>query len=70
MWESAGIASKVASDTPSSSSGSYSRDDDVKVQISIAMLQPDFRFWKAQFAGKECGKSRLAISHCLTALQY
>jgi hypothetical protein len=31
--------------------------------------QPNFRFWKAQFAGKQCVQSRLVISHCLTAPQ-
>jgi hypothetical protein len=32
------------------------------------VLQPDFRFWKVRFAGKECAPSRLVIvSHCLTA---
>jgi hypothetical protein len=31
------------------------------------VLQPDFRFWKARFAGKQCAQSRLVIPHCLTA---
>jgi hypothetical protein len=31
------------------------------------VLQPDFQFWKARFAGKQCTQSRLVISHCLTA---
>jgi hypothetical protein len=30
------------------------------------VLQPDFRFWKAWFAGKQCAQSRMVISHCLT----
>jgi hypothetical protein len=31
------------------------------------VLQPDFRFWNARFAGKTGVQSRLVISHCLTA---
>jgi hypothetical protein len=31
------------------------------------VLQPDFKFWKARFASKQCAQSRLVISHCLTA---
>jgi hypothetical protein len=30
------------------------------------VLQPDFRFWKARFAGKQCAQSRMVICHCLT----
>ena len=30
-------------------------------------LQPDFRFWKDRFAGKQCAQIRLVITHCWTA---
>jgi hypothetical protein len=30
------------------------------------VFQPDFRFWKARFAGKQWAQSGLVISHCLT----
>ena len=36
-------------------------------QENEGVLQPDFRFWKARFAGKQCVQSRLVIFHCLTA---
>ena len=37
-------------------------------QKNERVLQPDFRFWKARFAGKQCAQSRLVISHCLTQI--
>ena len=36
-------------------------------QMNERVLQPDFRFLKARFAGKQCAQSRLVNSHCLTA---
>ena len=30
-------------------------------QKNKCVLQPDFRFWKARFAGKQCAQSRLVI---------
>jgi hypothetical protein len=36
-------------------------------QKNERVLQPDFQFRTARFAGKQCTQSRLVIYHCLTA---